>query len=375
MEHPPQLRPQFFGHVIGPIGHHCVAQAASDSEYYLRSNLHNELVFPKWFPRFKDTDFETPQAALKNLVDGMRGAAIFASSNVRGITKFPLTPQQQRLLKTLQKGKQNLWYKKRNGDFIVKKESSFTTEANTVLRSLFFVAKRTQGLEVRTLEDLVALAQRPELPSVLRPLMAGGDNFDMVIESDSDATVLPIFQKFCGEQIPVAILGEDGFIRTNPVVIEMARQFNRLQNGLAPLRKSDDGKIFGNAAGCPLKNLRFRQHTRLLDTYGASLTDQQIEILTGGDNPTAIATSQVGNGIDERADSFVIVRDAVSVTLQMVARQLDGLVDVFDREIANNPGNEYLLGNVGLLIGKQFDPSAIRQSAFQGRQLSRAIEI
>ena len=364
-QYPAQLRPQFFGHVIGPIGHHCIAQATPESEYWLTSNLENPLTFGNWFPSFKETDLKTSTVALSELLKGMRAAVSFSNSNVQNVTEFPRTPAQVKLMNTLQKGngvqsgKRHLWYKNRDGSYVVKRESAFTVESNSVLRALNLVVTRTKGLNVSTIDQLAALALRPELPTVLRPLMAGGSAFDTLIQTAADLRIHPLFDDFCNREKPVAFF-DGNVIVPNEEILRIARDYNRYLND--PMNQIvDEETIGGNSAGCPVKNLRFRQHTPLLDSLGASLTDEQVSILTSGPNPTAVAVTSSANG-REGSQSFVVVRDAISETLQMVARQLDGVIDTFDRELCESPDNEYLLGNVGLLVGRPFVAGNLREA-------------
>jgi|GEM_PF-3216217 hypothetical protein len=360
MELPPQLRQHYFGHVIGPIGHHSVVNALGQAEETLTSHISNEMLFEHLFTGFQNRDLRDPSSAVNTFADGIRRAISFTSDRVYDQTKFPLTKAQVTMLRFLQEGKRPLWFVK-DGEHHLKREGKFTVEINSVLRALQDIAFRTQGLEVKDLSDLIALANRPEIVDVMRSLMSGGPDFDRFIRSKPGEPIPFMFKYFQTTEQPIAFIDDNGMIRVNPLVQELSRKFRKLVNEGVEVESSNDGYL-GNAAGCPLKGLTFLQHTPLLDEYKVGLTDEQVEILITGDNPTASPMKRDPNITEGSGNMFRIERDGISESLAMCVRRMYGALEAFERELEEQPDNAYLLGNVGLLIGRKFDPKNLRGS-------------
>ncbi|MFN8015760.1 MAG: hypothetical protein U0R17_04020 [Acidimicrobiia bacterium] len=365
---PGQLRQQFFSHVLGPIGHHAVVNSLPEFSSLLRMYMGNPSTFNHSFSRFFEQDLLTQSSALKTLLDGLRRAITFTSGRIVDQTAFPLTKPQLALLKYLEERKHKIPSKDGNG-YYVKREGSFVVEANSVIRGLQDLVKRSDGVDLTSIEELLEFAHRPELPTLMRALMAGGPGFDGYLRLDAGENAPEMMREFIDQQMPYAFLNEQGMLVINPIIVELAKKFNRLLN-TDPDYDPSGTSLSGNAAGCPLKKLSFMQHTPLLDFYDAGLTDRQIEILTSGDNPTARARPNAN--VPNRSGIYIIERDGITETLDMCMGQVELIKEDFRAALTRSPDNKYLLRNLGLL-GWQDLVLEMPVSTSSALQLSRAL--
>jgi hypothetical protein len=145
---------------------------------------------------------------------------------------------------------------------------------------------------------------------------------------------------------------QNGILVPNPEVLELARQFNRQYNSAIP--ELEDGVLSGNASGCPVRFLHFRQHTQLLDQAGAGLTDDQLAILLEGADPTAGIYRNSRNGGDDQPKSYIILRDAITEMLELAVCQLDDIELRLMRALDEDADTEFLADNLTMLVGGDF---------------------
>lgn len=351
MDLPPQLRQQFFGHVMGPIIHHSIKTGLPKAQDAANIVLGGPVQFHRRFNRLFEGTLDTPQIALETIVDGVRLLNLDAAPRVTLQSEFPLTEKQFQLRRFFLDKQQKFPFKQPNKGYEVKNEGIFTSQMNGLYRALLYVGLNIDGLEVSTLEDLKSLAKRPDLRNVLSPIMAGGPSFDLILQFGRNVDGVPGVAKFAEDKRPVAFL-QNGILVPNPEVLELARQFNRQYNSAIP--EMEDGVLSGYASGCPVRFLLFRQHTQLLDQAGAGLTDDQLAILLEGADPTAGIYRNSRNGGDDQPKSYIILRDAITEMLELAVCQLDDIELRLMRALDEDADTEFLADNLTMLVGGDF---------------------
>jgi len=328
-EIPDTLRPVFFKHVIGPIAHHLVN--VSLDQYAVEA----VRAISKTEHRNRVASFSTGQASVYELpafVDQLRLEVGNISECLLRVP-FPLTAAQEAAAKKfLIKGKADrLGQKDEHGNTQIFDGLLFTVENTSILGSIAMLVGRIEGLEIHTFEDFLKLLERPELPSVIRSLMSGAKFFESEIKKDIRPTSLKM-SFFVSKNRPLAFF-KDGVLKVSDEVLALAREhreqrallgntdpLERFHGIVVPedireeIRKTRESDAY--SAGCPVRGLAFQQHVSELDALGLSLTDEQIEIMCAGTEPTAVPARKP-NGHDAKPNVFTIQRDAVKLFLEL----------------------------------------------------------
>ena len=367
---PDAIRPQFFNHVVGPIAHHIVnITMVRYGETVLDAVASDYIDDLKFFA----SPIGRNKSVVPNLLDianlTLRHGDEFALDNPFPISKVQRQAAKQFLLTDTT---ENFARVIPTGKFGISRPFIFSIENRSVLNALALIVNRTEGLEVNTLDELIAFMQRPELPTVIRGLMAGGHSFDVQLQK-YNGFVDARMADFVLKKKPIAFL-VNGMLVLNEELKELARHHRKIvaseQEGVFVQHDDidvDEKYIFNTdedsrrtndrvSSGCPIKTLTFKQHTIELDKYGLGLTDEQIALLCSGDRPTAVPKQINGK---EQTGVFAIKEDAIARFIEFDITYLEALVerlkaDLVAQPVSTIPGGSTLKRNLQRL-GVQTD--------------------